>query len=159
MSLPFTIRTFDPEEADYFFVPTMAGCLYDVYGWNQIPMWPPKLHGEDIDGTIWSEMFQLLQTPTTISHCHLISASSCSHLSGTRPFGSANLLREAWKWLSRKYPWFNRTKGQDHIWVMPHDEGACSAPKEIWPGQQCGSVHTEDLSSSTYVTILWHVDI
>ena len=39
-------RTFDPEEADYFFVPTMAGCLYDVYGWNPIPMWPPKLHGE-----------------------------------------------------------------------------------------------------------------
>ena len=39
------LRTFDPEEADYFFVPTMAGCLYDVYGWNQIPMWPPKIHG------------------------------------------------------------------------------------------------------------------
>ena len=38
-------RTFDPEEADYFFVPTMAGCIFDMYGWNPIPMWPPKLHG------------------------------------------------------------------------------------------------------------------
>ena len=25
-------RTFDPEEADYFFVPTMAGCIFDMYG-------------------------------------------------------------------------------------------------------------------------------
>ncbi|GAX75784.1 hypothetical protein CEUSTIGMA_g3227.t1 [Chlamydomonas eustigma] len=90
-------RTFDPEEADYFFVPTMAGCLYDVYGWNKIPMWPPQYHG-------------------------------------TRPFGSANLLLETQKWLSQKYPWFNRSKGQDHIWVMPHDEGACGAPKQIWLG-------------------------
>ena len=39
-------RTFDPEEADYFFVPTMAGCIYDVFGWNPIPMWPPRIHGE-----------------------------------------------------------------------------------------------------------------
>jgi len=44
-SMLVCLRTFDPEEADYFFVPTMAGCLYDVYGWNQIPMWPPKIHG------------------------------------------------------------------------------------------------------------------
>ena len=41
-------RTFDPEEADYFFVPTMAGCLYDVFGWNPIPMWPPRVHGEKV---------------------------------------------------------------------------------------------------------------
>ncbi len=71
--------------------------IYDVYGWNRIPMWPPGIHG-------------------------------------TRPFGSANLLLETYKWLSRKYPWFNRTNGQNHIWLMPHDEGACSAPFQIWPG-------------------------
>ena len=40
-------RTYDPEEADYFFVPTMAGCVYDVYGWNPKPMWPAGLHGEE----------------------------------------------------------------------------------------------------------------
>jgi hypothetical protein len=90
-------RTMDPEEADFFFVPAMAGCIYDVYGWNPIPKWPADLHGP-------------------------------------RPFGSANLLLNAQRWLSQKYPFFNRTKGQDHIWLMPHDEGACAAPKEIWPG-------------------------
>jgi len=90
-------RTFDPEEADYFFVPTAAGCIFDVYGWNPIPMWPEKYHG-------------------------------------SRPFGSSNMVREAYRWLSRAYPYFNRTGGQDHIWFFPHDEGACSAPKEIWTG-------------------------
>ena len=47
-SLPYVLasfRTYDPEEADYFFVPTMAGCLYDVYGWNTKPMWPAGFHG------------------------------------------------------------------------------------------------------------------
>ncbi|GFR49991.1 hypothetical protein Agub_g12137 [Astrephomene gubernaculifera] len=38
-------RTFDPEEADYFFVPIMWACLFDVYGWNPIPRWPADVHG------------------------------------------------------------------------------------------------------------------
>ena len=65
---------------------------------------------------------------------------------GPRPFGSGNLLLETYRWLSRTYPWFNRSKGQDHIWVMPHDEGACSAPKEIWPGKwgDRGRDHAKD---------------
>lgn len=46
----------------------------------------------------------------------------------------AGMLRNAYRWLSHTYPYFNRTKGQNHIWVLPHDEGACSVPKEIWPG-------------------------
>ena len=47
------VRTYDPEEADYFFVPTMAGCIYDVYGWNVVPMWPPNTHGR---GAWWGCM-------------------------------------------------------------------------------------------------------
>ncbi|KAG2424765.1 hypothetical protein HXX76_014189 [Chlamydomonas incerta] len=38
-------RTFDPEEADYFYVPIMWSCLFDVYGWNPIPRWPADVHG------------------------------------------------------------------------------------------------------------------
>lgn len=53
-------RTFDPEEADYFFVPTMAGCIYDVFGWNPIPMWPPRMHGG------WSPF--LFPLPPPLSH-------------------------------------------------------------------------------------------
>lgn len=122
-------RTFDPEEADFFFVPTMAGCLYDVYGWNPIPMWPPKHHGP-------------------------------------RPYGSGNMLLQAQRWLAEKYPYFNRNKGQDHIWVMPHDEGACAAPKEIWPGiilSHWGRMdfpHTSNTQyhADNYTTVMIHPD-
>ncbi|KXZ50759.1 hypothetical protein GPECTOR_15g444 [Gonium pectorale] len=38
-------RTFDPEEADFFYVPIMWACLFDVYGWNPIPRWPADVHG------------------------------------------------------------------------------------------------------------------
>ncbi|GIL48810.1 hypothetical protein Vafri_5227 [Volvox africanus] len=38
-------RTFDPEEADYFYVPIMWACLFDVYGWNPLPRWPKEIHG------------------------------------------------------------------------------------------------------------------
>ncbi|KAG2488200.1 hypothetical protein HYH03_013194 [Edaphochlamys debaryana] len=38
-------RTYDPEEADYFYVPIMWACLFDVYGWNPVPRWPADVHG------------------------------------------------------------------------------------------------------------------
>eukprot|EP00798_Chlamydomonas_sp_ICE-L_P025705 gene25705-11363_t len=93
-----TDRAFEnPEEADFFYVPTHSGCLFDVYGWNPIPMWPKGMHGP-------------------------------------RPLGAANMIREAAFWINKTFPYFNRKGGKDHIWLMPHDEGACYAPKEIWPG-------------------------
>ncbi|MEW5298002.1 MAG: hypothetical protein WDW36_001167 [Sanguina aurantia] len=38
-------RTYDPEEADFFYVPAHIAGLSDVYGWNPVPMWPLKAHG------------------------------------------------------------------------------------------------------------------
>jgi hypothetical protein len=61
--LPSHPRTFDPEEADFFFVPTAAGCIYDVYGWNPIPMWPPKFHGAKKRRPICSAAHALLLLP------------------------------------------------------------------------------------------------
>ena len=55
-------------------------------------------------------------------------------MTGPRPFGAAGLLRAAQQWVSTQYPYFNRSGGRDHIWQMSHDEGACYAPVEIWPG-------------------------
>jgi hypothetical protein len=34
-------RTFDPEEADYFYVPHYGSCFPDFIGNNRIPLWPP----------------------------------------------------------------------------------------------------------------------
>ena len=33
--------------------------------------------------------------------------------------------------LSHEYPYWNRSDGADHIWILPWDEGACSAPRHI----------------------------
>lgn len=90
-------RTFDPEEADFFYVPVHAGCIFDVYGWNDHPQYPPGVHGP-------------------------------------RPLGASNMQREAVKWLKKHYPYFDRRGGRDHVWLIAHDEGACWAPIDIWPG-------------------------
>ncbi|MEW5312044.1 MAG: hypothetical protein WDW38_003706 [Sanguina aurantia] len=37
-------RTYDPEEADYFYIPAHTAGLADVYGWNRVPQWPAGLH-------------------------------------------------------------------------------------------------------------------
>ncbi|KAG2432503.1 hypothetical protein HXX76_008848 [Chlamydomonas incerta] len=34
-------RTLDPQEADFFYVPINLACYFDLYGWNELPAWPP----------------------------------------------------------------------------------------------------------------------
>eukprot|EP00854_Cymbomonas_tetramitiformis_P002550 gene2550-3302_t len=46
---------------------------------------------------------------------------------------AAMLYRRAQRYVMSRLPYWNRTKGRDHMFVMNHDEGACFAPKEIWP--------------------------
>eukprot|EP00798_Chlamydomonas_sp_ICE-L_P028400 gene28400-31535_t len=45
---------------------------------------------------------------------------------------AANMMLEVKHWIQRTYPWWNRRKGRDHIWLMAHDEGACYAPSQIY---------------------------
>jgi hypothetical protein len=41
--------------------------------------------------------------------------------------------KRVYEHVSTAYPYWNRHGGRDHMWMMFHDEGACFAPKEIWP--------------------------
>ena len=36
---------FDPEEADFFYVPIMMACFFDVVNWNKLPSWPKGFLG------------------------------------------------------------------------------------------------------------------
>ena len=41
------------------------------------------------------------------------------------PFKSPRMMRSAIQLISSKWPYWNRTEGADHFFVVPHDFGAC----------------------------------
>ncbi|PNH11304.1 putative glucuronosyltransferase [Tetrabaena socialis] len=95
MMLQSDHRTFDPEEADFFYVPMYYTCyLWPIMGWADFPWW---------------------HAPT-----------------GHRPMHVHNMISEMHEWLSTKHPWWNRRGGRDHIWLTPHDEGACYMPTHVY---------------------------
>ena len=48
-----------------------------------------------------------------------------------RVVGAANMLVEAFHWVSTVHPYWNRKGGRDHILLNAHDEGSCWVP-EVW---------------------------
>ena len=41
------------------------------------------------------------------------------------------------RWIEEAHPrLWQRRGGRDYIWLMAHDEGACYAPRIIWPGER-----------------------
>lgn len=45
---------------------------------------------------------------------------------------AANMHVEAKRWIQSHFPFWNRSGGADHIWLAPHDEGACWLPSEVF---------------------------
>ena len=72
-----SVRTLDPEEADFFFVPVYVSCNFSTS--NGFP---------------------------SLSHAR-------------------SLISSAVDFLSDSYPFWNRTRGSDHVFVASHDFGAC----------------------------------
>lgn len=72
-----SVRTLDPEEADFFFVPVYVSCNFSTA--NGFP---------------------------SLSHAR-------------------SLISSAVDFISEKYPFWNRTRGSDHVFVASHDFGAC----------------------------------
>ncbi|KAG1663565.1 hypothetical protein FOA52_013185 [Chlamydomonas sp. UWO 241] len=97
-------RTLDPEEADFFYVPVYTACLFAVHAKNAYPRWPDAAEG-------------------------------ASGPDVSRPNAAHNMLQAAQAWIAKEFGrYWERRGGRDHIWLMAHDEGACYAPSEIWPG-------------------------
>ncbi|KAG2299918.1 hypothetical protein Bca4012_011484 [Brassica carinata] len=72
-----SVRTLEPEEADFFFVPVYVSCNFSTA--NGFP---------------------------SLSHARSLISSAVDFLSG-------------------QYPFWNRTRGSDHVFVASHDFGAC----------------------------------
>lgn len=43
------------------------------------------------------------------------------------------MYKKAYDYIASEFPYWKRSGGKDHVWMWFHDEGACFAPKEIWP--------------------------
>ncbi|XP_074315882.1 putative beta-1,4-xylosyltransferase IRX10L isoform X2 [Silene latifolia] len=76
-----SVRTLDPEEADWFYTPVYTTCDLNRRG---LPLLPK----------------------------------------------SGRIMRSAIQYISTNWPYWNRTQGADHFFVVPHDFGACFHFKE-----------------------------
>ena len=57
--------------------------------------------------------------------------------SGPRPMQAHNMILAVQRWIEEAHPrLWQRRGGRDHIWLMAHDEGACYAPRIVWPGER-----------------------
>lgn len=36
------------------------------------------------------------------------------------------------RFVNETFPFWAKNGGRDHVFLMPHDEGACYAPPDIW---------------------------
>jgi hypothetical protein len=61
---------------------------------------------------------------------------ACLH-PGPRVMHGANMLLEIQRWIQATFPkvW-ERRRGRDHIWLMPHDEGVRPPVRDWLPGRQ-----------------------
>jgi len=98
-------RTLDPNKADYFYMPIYGSCYMELF--NEPT---PDRHVGRSGG----------RTHTTTEH-----------IAESRPLAVAKLYQEAYEWVSRALPYWNRTGGRDHVTTFAFDEGACFAPQAL----------------------------
>ncbi|CAM6115149.1 unnamed protein product [Calypogeia fissa] len=89
-------RTNNPEEADYFYVPSFEACAREI-----------------VDAAPHTDMQE-------------------KYLGLRGYYASAEFHKKAYDYIKENYPYWDRSGGKDHIWLLSWDEGACHAPKEIW---------------------------
>jgi hypothetical protein len=97
-------RVSDPALADFFYVPVWGGC--------------------------WLSRFS---RPTPRHHDLQSMAREDPEVKKPRAARASDVYRRAFEHIRAKYPFWNRSKGADHLWTFPHDEGACLAPVELSP--------------------------
>ena len=125
-------RVADPELADYFYVPVWGGC--------------------------WLSRFS---RPTPRHHDLPSMLRRDPELRKPRAARASDVYRRAYDYIRTAYPYWNRSKGADHMWTFPHDEGACLAPKELAPSILISHwgrlMHRPNNHTSTSTGQGWHV--
>ncbi|CAI7857568.1 unnamed protein product [Closterium sp. NIES-53] len=77
-----------------------------------------------------------------------------------RSYFAADYYQQALEHIRSAYPFWNRTQGRDHIWSFPWDEGACSAPKDVFNGIMLShwgnTMAAHNHSTTAYLLDSWH---
>ena len=112
-------RTYDPEEADLFYVPAYLACyIYPLYGAADWPHWP------GLDG------------------------AKAGHLA-TRAGAATRMMMAVQASVASVLPYWDRSGGRDHVFLMPHDEGACYVPQAAWPAHMLASWGRLDIAHTS----------
>ena len=54
-----------------------------------------------------------------------------NHENRRRSHQGALFMKAALRYVRKYHPWWDKSNGADHIWMMLHDEGPCFAPREL----------------------------
>ena len=118
-------RTFDPEEADFFYMPIYSSCfIFPIHCWADGPWWHAP-SGRTVSNESWNGPFIYVPHHRNITH---VSPSPHTHTptlipTGPRVMHVTNMMIEARDWVKSHFPYWDRRGGRDHIWFMSHDEG------------------------------------
>ena len=148
-------RTLDPESADFFFLP--------VYGTPP----PQPLHFPPATSPS-PEPTTTVHAPGGCAISRFFRPTPAHNLFTTEqqpwipaPVLGSRLYRRALEWIQRRFPYWARRGGADHLVAFPHDEGACIAPVEManatlltsWGRSQ---LHPPNASTSMPEHSWWH---
>lgn len=142
-------------------------CVNRIYSVDNITVWTENLYGAGIalyetllaseHRTMNGDEADYFYVPLLLA-CMVEQADAAPHLSmqgyymGLRQYFAGDYSRQAYVHIQENYPYWNRSGGRDHIWFFPWDEGACSAPKEIWNSMMLthwGNTNTKHKTSTT----------
>ncbi|XP_020526336.1 uncharacterized protein LOC18439978 isoform X2 [Amborella trichopoda] len=146
-------------------------CVNRIYGEKNETLWTDQLYGAQMAlyesilaspyRTTNGEEADYYYVPV-LDSCLITRADDAPHLGmqdfgGFRSFLNLDYYKRAYEHIREQYPYWNRSAGRDHIWFFSWDEGACSAPNEIWSSMML--VHWGNTNSKhNYSTTAYFAD-
>ncbi|XP_024372401.1 uncharacterized protein [Physcomitrium patens] len=122
-------------------------CVNRLYDVDNATIWTENLYGAGI--ALYESLLASEHRTTNgdeadffyvpfLQACIVEQGDAAPHLTfqgkymGLRQYFAGDYSKQIYFHIQQNYPYWNRSAGRDHIWFFPWDEGACSAPKEIW---------------------------
>ncbi|KNA04137.1 hypothetical protein SOVF_202460 isoform C, partial [Spinacia oleracea] len=121
-------------------------CVNRLYGEKNATVWTEQLYGAQMAiyesllaspyRTLNGEEADFFFVPI-LDSCIITRSDDAPHINlqeyrGIRSSFTLDFYKKAYDHIVEHYPYWERSSGKNHIWILSWDEGACYAPKEIW---------------------------